>query len=78
MATPSAAGYPESKMPGMPPSAKRDTRRGIGIVLLGIVVAILLVGVASYYFYTPPTDCAEQIAQWAVDETSHVDGDCRS
>ncbi len=77
MTTPFAAGYPESKMPGMPPRAKRDTGKGIGIVLLGILVAILMVGVASYFVYTPPTDCAEQIAAWAVDETSHVDVGCR-
>lgn len=77
MTTPSAAGHPESKMPGMPPSAKRDTGRVIGIVLLGIVVAILMVGVSGYFVYTPPTDCAEQIAEWSVDETSHVDPGCR-
>ena len=75
--TPSTAVHPDSELPGMPPSAKGDIGRVIGIVLLGMVVAILLVGVSGEFVYTPPTDCAEQIAGWSVDETSHVDPGCR-
>jgi hypothetical protein len=55
----------------------RYTGRVIGIVLLGIVVAILMVGASGHLLYQPPTDCAEQIAEWSVDETSHVDPGCR-
>ena len=61
----------------MPPSAVRYTVRVIGIVLLGIVVVILMVGVSGDLVYKRPTDCAEQIAEWSVDETSHVDPGCR-
>jgi hypothetical protein len=55
----------------------RYTGRVIGIILLGIVVVLLMVGVSGHLVYTPPTDCAEQIAEWSVDETSHVDPGCR-
>jgi hypothetical protein len=77
MTTPSDAGHLDSKMQGMPTSAKRDTGKVIGLLLLGIVVAILIVGVSGNSLYAPPTDCAEQIADWAVDETSPVDPGCR-
>jgi hypothetical protein len=77
MTTPSDAGQTDSKMPGMPTSAKRHSGKIIGILLLAIVVAILIVGVSRNSLYAPPTDCAEQIANWAVDETSPVDPGCR-
>jgi hypothetical protein len=77
MTSPSAAGQPERKMPGMPPSAKSIAARVIGIVLLGIVIAILVVGASGHLIYAPPTDCAEQIAQWSVDETNEVDPGCQ-
>jgi hypothetical protein len=81
MATPPNLGHPESKMPGMPPSAMRGTRRGIMIVPLGSLAVILMFGVAyamyTYSTYTPPSDCAEQTAEWSVDETSPIDAACR-
>jgi hypothetical protein len=70
-------GTRDSKMPGTSTRAKRNTGKVIGILLLGIVVAILIVGASGNSMYAPPTDCAEQIAAWAVDESSPVDPGCR-
>jgi hypothetical protein len=67
----------DSKVPRISTRAKRNTGKVIGILLMGIVGAILIVGASGNSLYAPPTDCAQQIADWAVDESSPVDPGCR-